>query len=1022
MRGISDQHYLAIGLEEAAARLAEAAFPLRSPLEAELWQCSEHVTLAHAAQQEYRPVQLGHRFGPVWSTAWFRLRGDVPGKPELGPVALAFQTGTEALLFGGGRAIQGLGENHDLALLDGKVEEARLRPGQRFEAHVEAACNRPLGATFFFWDPPELEARWGEERPGRLDLCELRRVDRERFETLQDFEALRATLLAIESAEAEGILRDALAWSQSCRARAGLTALLDRARHGGATRCTTVGHAHIDTAWLWRMKETKRKVRRSFATAASLMHESEDFHFIASQAQHYAWLEDTDPQLFAEIRERVAEGRWSAAGAMWIEADCQIPSGESLVRQLMHGTRYFEERFGERGEQKLLFLPDSFGFPASLPQIARLAGIECFVTNKLSWCERNEFPHVSFRWRGIDGSEVLTHLTPSDNYNADLTPAELEHGQEKLQRLSKDPLRPGLVQSKTWLFLHGYGDGGGGPTREQVGRSKRLGALLGLPTIERRSIEAFCEELRDELEGEQQGKVPVWDGELYLELHRACFTSCAWLKEANARIERRLRLIEACLANSKDLDRARAGAAALSSAWRTLLLHQFHDILPGTSIAEVYEDARESLTAVEAELDALEANEAVLARAPRILNPCSTARDAVVKLGEDYAFVESAPPLSRVLAPTKGNLEVQDASPELLYELPEDRSVRCTDRSLENEHLLVRIDDAGRITELVQKGAIGQVGRGDAAPLNQLVLYDDVPRRWEAWDLDADYVSSAQPLEEPCTSIECAEAGPFRGVLSCSRSFGQSELRQRYVLDAGARALRVELTVDWQEQRKLLRALFPTRIRARAATYGIAYGEIQRPTHRNTSHETAQFEVPGHSYVDLSQPGLGFSVLDRAKYGKSAEASTLGLSLLRAPQFPAKDLDRGTHEIHYALLPHRGDRSMARVWEEAEAFLDPVRVESNGAAVRLPFELLSRGQIEIAAFKLSEDGSARILRLVERDGSLQELSISWKSAPSAVHAVDLHERKFLKEIPIAQGESEFLLKPFQILTLRIEGA
>jgi alpha-mannosidase len=931
------------------------------PLQVEVFQTPDRLPFAEAIRAEYRPVDPGFRWGPVWSTAWFRLRGQVPASCEGRPLALRFSSGTEALLWEEGQPRQGFDRNHHYCVL-----RQSAQGGEELELYVEAACNTALGQSMFWWDPEDLQQQWSRQDPGELRFAEIGHFD----------EALwRAHVLAEHR-----------------------QAMEEHPLEGRPTRCFATGHAHIDTAWLWPLAETRRKIVRSWATALELMERYPDYRFIASQAQQYAFLQEDAPELLRRIQRRTAEGRWEAGGAMWIEADCQVPSGESLIRQFVHGKRSFSELFGEQAPQRHLFLPDSFGFPASLPQIARLAGVDTFITNKISWCDTNEFPHVSFRWRGIDGTELLTHFTPGDNYNASFEAKDVQHGAHKLSRLAP-------ASQHDWLFLFGFGDGGGGPTPEMLERMLHTSELTGALDVRPSTVRDFCTALH-----EKSADLPVWDDELYLELHRGTFTSQAWLKEANACAERRLREIEIQLVSQPDLSMAREHAATLDAAWKHVLLHQFHDILPGTSIREVYDDARASYAAMSAQLDTVEEalqSAAASAGAARVFNPASSTRSGVIEHEGELSFCAELAPL--------------DSRP---LEADTAESVQSKPRQLFNHWLRVQIDDAGRISSLhryLKDTPINASMPSGLSPLNQLVIYQDQPKRWEAWDIDADYQDSAEPIEEAAESIRVAKEHPLRGEIVVERPIGErSHLKQRYRLDAASERLDIELEIDWQEEQKLLRALFPTCIRARHACYGIQFGHLWRATHRNTSWEQARFEVPGHGFVDLSEPGLGLALLDFAKFGKSCVEGTLGLSLLRAPLFPDPSCDRGQHRIRYALLPHSGEAELDSILSESDALAHPLRVTRGQASEQPPFVLDAKGHVEIAAFKLSEDGRSRILRLVERSGSRGPIAIHWMLPVQRVGLVDLHEQGLGESLQLNKNKTRLELRPFEIVTLRID--
>ena len=1035
--------------------LIPQVFPLRAALEVGMWQApgsglaGGHPSLAEAKRARYRPVKVGLRWGPVWSSAWFRLSGRVPAAMRGHTVALRFSCGTEGTLWRDGVPFQGFDPYRDLAFLWPKAGG-----GERVDLLVEGACNLPLGISTFWWDHPELQTRWREPNPGRLESAELVVVDEAAWRYAQAWDFLRRLMLALpeDSARATEIangLRDIHACIDAHDPVPGMeetASALDELVKGGAhepaTACIAVGHAHIDTAWLWPLRETRRKCIRSFANVLRLQERFPEFHFLCSQAQQYAYVKEDAPEVYAQIKRRVQEGRWEPGGAMWIEPDCTCPSGESFVRQIVHGTGFWTREFGAAGKQRFLYLPDTFGFPPCLPQIARLGGLDTFITNKMSWCETNRFPHVTFLWRGLDGTEILTHLTPGHNYNSSIEPKDMLFGERNLVVQDGQSFFASAIPM--WLQPFGFGDGGGGPTDWQIARAELAADCAGVPRFEQHRVDVFCGRLhagREALEGAGR-PLASWDGELYLELHRGTYTSQAWLKRQNRLAESALRDAEALACSlpslkAKDLEALRG---RLDGAWKTLLLNQFHDILPGSSIEAVYDDARADHARISeiahGERDALEAGFARLAdtrgmRSPVLVrNSASTARCGVVALGDSLLHVNDVPALG---------MKVVDAAE--IGAIPQAVEVKATKRGVTISNGIVRavIDLAGRVAELehlpTRRTANMRDARGRMQPLNQLALYEDRPRRWEAWETDRDYFDKCELLDGDC-EIAVTERHPLRGEVRVERAIGEkSTIWQTYRLDAGGTRLEVRTEVEWHESQRLLRALFPLDVRARHAWFGTQYGAIERPIHRNTSWEEARFEVPGHSWMDVSEPGFGLAVLNDGRYGRSAissaDGSTLGLSLLKSPLFPDPTCDRGVHAFNYALMPHAGDWRDAGVDHAADCLREPMRAIplKRGAKGVLrgawaPFEVLSSGamRVEVSAWKPAEDGRGRILRLVETRGARGDVQVFWNHDARKVTPVDLLERPHAREgVAHASGAATLLrMKPFEIVSLRVE--
>ena len=808
--------YAALGFETFHDEVLAPLIVLESaPLKVSVFQCKEHLRPGNVQDKDFQPVETGWRWGPIWSTAWFKLEGTIPRSMNGHALTLHFSSGTEALLWKDDTPWHGFDPYHLHAPVG--------RPyGNDASFLVEAACNRPLGASLFWWEHGEEHARWREKEPGRLEHAELQVRDEtiERFcatwmfivrmiRTMDETTALGHALVD----GLRGIKKELLQGDPSRlipRMMRPIEELMGRGAKG-PSRCIAIGHAHIDTAWLWTLDETRRKCLRTFATQLRNLERFPGFRFLCSQPQQYAFIEEESPELFEQITRQVRGGRWEPFGAMWVEPDANIPSGESLIRQILHGTAYFKDRFGSSAPQEALYLPDTFGFPASLPQICRLSGLKTFITNKIAWSETNRFPHVTFNWRGIDGSDVLTHLTPGHNYNSSIMPQDFVDAESRL-------IESDGVRCRSWLQPYGWGDGGGGPDTEQI-RNVEFGArMAALPAVESISATRFCRELAEEFADAPEK--PVWDGELYLELHRGTYTSHARLKAANRKAERDLRVIEA-LAVAEELECRgfmKEMTPWLDSTWKTVLLNQFHDILPGSSIQEVNEQAHEQLDRVHLDCEkmiddamqriAMRLDTRGMKRPQLTWNPSSTSRSGVIDSDSGQRLVEDIPPLG---------FKVID-----LQEMPEPSNpVEGTAGSLDNGLVGVDIDATGRISGMRLRGEPIPCNQ----PLNTLVLHSDRPRRWEAWDIDRDHDDHCELQVHDAERITLAEESMLRSVIECEKRIGAcSRILQRYVLEAGSPVIRIETILDWHEDHMLLRALFQPAVRSRFATYGIQFG------------------------------------------------------------------------------------------------------------------------------------------------------------------------------------------------------
>ncbi|HVY51256.1 MAG TPA: glycoside hydrolase family 38 C-terminal domain-containing protein [Devosia sp.] len=725
------------------------------------------------------------------------------------------------------------------------------------------------------------------------------------------------------------------------------------------------GHAHIDLAWLWPYHETRRKMRRTFHTALSLMEQSDEFRFNQSTAQYYAQIEEDDPALFSAIRARVASGQWETIGGMWVEPDTNMPTGESLARQLLYGQRYFERQFGVR--HTVCWLPDCFGFSGALPQLLRQAGIENFFTIKVNWSETNRFPADLFWWEGIDGSRVLAHTfdNPHGGYNGVLQPDAYMATWRNFR---------GKANHAASLLAVGYGDGGGGVTPEMVEREMQLRDFPALPSARWGLVRDYFARAQERA---RQVKLPVWSGEIYLELHRATLTTQSGVKRAHRRAERALITAETVGSLAHLLGAPMP--ASLEPSWRILLKNEFHDILPGSSIREVYEDAERELGEVAAAGEAAQKAglEAIAARLPRaagegylVVNPSLSARRVELRLGEGTVLsgAGEVPPLSIAVV----GREVAPAS-----------GLRASRTSLENDVLKVTLGSDGTIQSLIHKPSGREALSG---PGNQLWAYPvDKPRNWDAWDIEEDYAERGEAITG-LESMDLVESGPHRAAIRIRRSYRNSTITQTYVLTASAPRLDIETTLDWHDRRVFLRTLTPVAARSQTATFECANGVVRRPTHANTSWDQAMFEAAAHRFIDLSEPGFGVALLNNAKYGHNVRGQVLGLSLVRSPAYPDPLADEGEQSFTYALMPHAGDWHEGRVREEAEDLNQPLlvaAVEGLRPGVVTPLDI-SGIPAALSGFKPAEDGKGLVLRVYEPAGRRGDFAVSadgWSAVP-----------------------------------------
>jgi alpha-mannosidase len=800
-------------------------------------------------------------------------------------------------------------------------------------------------------------------------------------------------------------------------ANAALDAELDwiRSRHPRHGRLAVAGHAHIDLAWLWPIEETQRKVQRTFSTAADLLCRYPEMTFVQSSAELYELAREAEPALFERVRVLAAAGRWEPVGGMWVEPDTNMVAGEAMVRQLLYGQRWFERELG--GRHRMGFLPDCFGFTPALPQLLRRAGIDSFFTTKLSWSETNRFPHDLFWWEGLDGSRVLTHcfLNDAPNTSGNMSGLGGYNGEPSPQALLAvwRNNRARLAHPES-LFTMGYGDGGGGPTSDMAEDVRELAAFPALPELAYSRLDALFARLQGTAE---HTRLPVWAGELVLELHRGTFTTQGRTKRLHRRAERDLVAAETAAAVCELLGGGRP-PLDLGAAWRLLLRNQFHDILPGSSIAEVYtradaELAEASAAAETAIAGALEGIAAVVAPpgnepAALVLNPDLSPRPLRLVVPEPLPGAQPVAGGWALTGPTPvGGLE---AVVVLGAEEPA-AGARASGLRLENGYLRVELERDGTVASVLDKRAGREVLAG---PGNQLWAYVDKPRSWDAWDVDPDYRDQGVPLGPP-EAIEVVEQGPHRAAIELRWRWRASTVRQLVRLWANSPRLEFATELEWHDRRTLLKALFPLAVHARTASFETAFGVVERPTHRNTSWDEARFEVAGHRFADLSEPGYGAALLNDGRYGHHALGNELGLSLLRTPVYPDPHADEGHHTLTYALLPHLGSWVEGGVLAEAEDLNRPLpqlRCRAGAPARRraLGVEGMALG---LAALKRPEDGDGLVLRVYEPRGARGEASLRLPDGWRAAAELNLLEDP--------TGEPDLRILPFQVRTYRLAG-
>ncbi|KAL5042633.1 hypothetical protein BDW71DRAFT_136726 [Aspergillus fruticulosus] len=869
-----------------------------------------------ATSNEFHPTHIGASFGPSWSTHWFRIRLTIPedmrNKERL---EFHWDANNEGLVWTeDGHPLQGLtggGERIEWIIPDA------WRDGNEHVLYIEMACNGMFGNApgDDSIQPPRPDKYYTLTTARITAVClEARALfydfwivsDAAREFPAEGWESHEANVVANSIIDAfiagNGNLESIKEGRRIAQKYLGNKVDSPEVYDSGTQPIVYgIGHCHIDTCWLWPWAETKRKVARSWSNQCDLMDRYPEHRFTCSQAQQFKWLKQYYPSVFDRVKGWVKKGNFQPIGGSWVEHDTNMPSGESLVRQFIYGQRFFESNFGERCTT--FWLPDTFGYSTQIPQLCRLAGMSRFFTQKLSWNNINNFPHTTFQWVALDGSQVLCHMPPSETYTAEAHFGDLKRSISQHKSLDTD---------NTSLLVFGKGDGGGGPTFEHLEKLRRCRGLsdkTGL--LPRATMGASVDDFFAKLEKKAANgtKFATWYGELYFELHRGTYTTQANNKRNNRRAEFLLRELEflATIASvtqstyeypKKDIDKM----------WEGVLLCQFHDCLPGSCIEMCYDDSDElyaqifetGLKAREAALEALGFSKT--GRVPVAINTLPWDRSEVVRLptgmatnGSKHALMSGSPGVIPHLQATAkaSKVSVNEIKPGVFR--------------LDNGKLRVDVQN-GLITSLYDFETDREIiAAGGKA--GQLVIFDDKPLYWQAWDVEVYHLESRKELRSGKTTI--AENDPYRvGVVTETKISENSWVKTTISLTAteGNRPSYVELEseVEWQETMKFLKVEFPVDITNTEASYETQYGIIRRPTHYNTSWDMAKFEVCTHKWADLSENGYGVSILNDSKYGFATCGNLMRLSLLRAPKAPDAHADMGRHTIRYAILPHNG--------------------------------------------------------------------------------------------------------------------
>jgi len=983
----------------------------------------EQVLFNYRLEGEYAPIKQGEVWGEAGENAWFHLKGQLPASWKNKKIVASLDFNGEGLIFSDeGIPLQGITSssvyNREFKRDISPIFE-NSNGGEEIELWIEAVAIGYLGVNLPLDPKPNDTNRYGEYR-GKVNKIEYAIFDEELWQLWLDIEVLNGLVKTLpeKSVRRSRIIRnvnkaiDAYGDNQnnSTSARSILKLELSKTASASDLSVSAVGHAHIDTAWLWPVSETIRKCARTFANQIALLEKYPEYIFGASQPQHYVFVKEHYPELFKKIKHFVKEGRWELQGGMWVEADTNLISGESLIRQIIHGKNFFMDEFEVEVEN--LWLPDVFGYSVALPQILKKSGIDYFLTQKISWNQINEFPHNTFLWEGIDGSEVLTHFPPENNYNSYLSPDYLIPGRDNFKE--KDFI-------DEFISLYGVGNGGGGPKSDNIEFGKRMSNLEGAPKVRFGRADSFFESLN-----KYKDELPVWQGELYLELHRGTLTSQALVKKYNRKLELKLRELEILYST---LPIENYPAQQFDAIWKKVLINQFHDIIPGSSINAAYKVTHKEYETALDDCAKLKHDASKLLfkesdNSMVLFNSLSYKFSGAITLPENWG--------NGLVDSENNRVEVQKERDEFIalvnieplsfltlyksaeYEIPK---VNKQDLILENAMVLYEFDNDGKLTKAYDKELDLNILADDEMG-NLLSLYDDHPLDWDAWDIDIFYETSHLEYAKGIAAETFCD-GKVRKGLKFNFAIGNSKIQQFIFLTDNNKRLDFETEVEWNEKHKMLRVAFPVNVFNNQASFDVQYGFINRNTHRNTSWDFAKFEVPAHRYADISREDFGVALLNDSKYGYKVLNNIIDLNLLRSPSYPDPDADIGNHKFIYSLLPHSGNLTNSDVIPQAAQLNQGImifpRTENISAAVPCKVEGLG---ISLETIKKAEKSDSLIIRLVETTGSNSKGLLRFNKYPVRISETNLIEWEENEEYLISD-HYEIRLKPFEIRTYKL---
>lgn len=1000
-----------------------------------------------AIDGQWKDYVMGTAWNQVDAHRWFRTTITIPESMDGKHVEFLITTGREGewdatnpqmIFYLDGQLIQGIDVNHREVTISGKA-----KAGDSYEIAVLAYSGMVEGDlvihTYLIAVDDRVQKLYYDLLIPLQSAYVLKKADEENYRRVLQSMAPALDALDLRDAYSEKLYSSIEKAEQ----------ILKEAFYSEERECPTVsaiGHTHIDIAWLWTVEQTREKVLRSFSTVLRLMEQYPDYKFMSSQPILYQFVKEQEPEMYEKIKERIREGRWEVDGAMWLEADCNLTGGESLVRQIIKGHRFFLEEFGK--ESKSLWLPDVFGYSAALPQILKKSGIPYFMTTKIAWNQYDQLPNDTFIWKGIDGSEVFAFMPTTTDYDKDQG-LNISFSDTRNTTTYTGIVNPNMALgtfkrfqnrdlTEDTLMLFGFGDGGGGPTKEMLESAERLKyGIPGIPKIRQEFEQDYFDRTYEKIH--DLPDMPTWDGELYFEYHRGTLTSMARNKRSNRKNEILYTQMEtaSCMAG---IEKDEQLQNVLDKGWDILLINQFHDIVPGSSIKPVYEQTDKEYHEIE-EAGKEELNRVVSAAVGRL----SMEKEGVVVMNtqgyerDDLVVLDDGTEIPRLVDEDGRNVPAQKTAdgryllyvshiPPLGYkklyeteELLEESTGKEWDYTFENPFIKVCFNEKMEITSLYEKEAekeLIQEGRCG----NVLRTYEDRPMQWDNWDIDVFY--QRKPYEADWYSpARVIENGEVRMVVEFECGFLDSTVTQQVCLYHQIPRIDFRTKADWKTHHVILKTHFSVDVNTTRASYEIQFGNVERETTNNYSWDTAKFEACGHKWADLSENSSGISLLNDCKYGYGIKKGDMSLTLIKSGTYPNEDADIGEHEFTYSIYPHAGRWQEAKTVEMAYNLNVPMLAKRTGRQEGCggeyeSFLKCSQESCFVEVIKKAEDGNGVIVRMYENKNNRVRAQIQTAYPISHVYECNLLEENE-EELTAGKNCFETVFKPYEIKTFRL---